>query len=184
MALDNKGNVVVTLKDKQNIGRVNAYSMEGDLVLAVKVLASDAKFPSFFTSVTVDKEGRILVVEFHEMAVRVYSENGDFILKFGQSGRSAQCGVFENISCISVSPNNEIYVCDPLRSVQVCIRTILAKIMWTFVQKYARKALSHVNRPRLPPNVDTNNFSLYVFKQHIRTQHAWLRGTGNERKNR
>ena len=120
MALDNTGNVVVTLKDGQGIGRVNAYNMQGELVLAVKVLDPNPKFPPFFTSIAVDKEGRILVVEFHEMAVHIYGENGDFILKIGQGGRTAQRGIFENISCLSVSQNNEIYVCDPMRSVQVC----------------------------------------------------------------
>jgi 6-phosphogluconolactonase (cycloisomerase 2 family) len=121
MALDNTGNVVVTLKDDQGIGRVNAYNMQGDSVLAVKISVPNPKFPPFFTSVAVDKEGRILVVEFHEMAVHIYGKNGEFILKIGQGGRTAQQGIFENISCLSISQNNEIYVCDPLRNVQVCM---------------------------------------------------------------
>ena len=120
MALDNTSNVVVTLKDGQGIGRVNAYNMKGELVLAAKISVPNPKFPPFFTSVAVDKEGRIVVVEFHEMAVHIYGQNGEFVLKIGQGGRTAQPGVFENISCLSISQNNEIYVCDPLRSVQVC----------------------------------------------------------------
>jgi hypothetical protein len=121
MALDNEGNVVVTLKDGRGIGRVNTYDMQGEIVRAVKVSVLNPKFPPFFTSVAVDKEGRTIVVEFHEMAVHIYGENGEFVFKFGQGGRTAQRGVFENISCLSVSQNNETFICDPLRSVQVCM---------------------------------------------------------------
>ena len=138
MALDNTGNVVVTLKDGQGIGRVNAYNMKGELVLAVKVQVPNPKFPPFFTSIAVDKEGKILVVEFHEMAVHIYGGNGDFILKIGQGGRTAQRGIFENISCLSVSQNNEIYVCDPMRSVQVCKLNALN----LHVQRYSNEVCS------------------------------------------
>ena len=120
MALDNAENVVVTLKDNQDIGRVNTYNMQGEWVLDMKVPIPNPEFPPMFTRVAVDKVGRTIVVEFHEMAVHIYAKNGDFILKFGQGGRSAQKGIFENISCLSVSQVNEIYICDPLRSVQVC----------------------------------------------------------------
>lgn len=121
MALDNADNVVVTLKDNQGIGRVQAFNMQGERVRGMKVPIPNPEFPPMFTSVAVDKEGRTIVVEFHEMAVHVYAKNGDFLLKFGQGGRTAQKGIFENISCLSISQDNEIYICDPLRSVQVCI---------------------------------------------------------------
>lgn len=119
MALDNDGNVVVSLKDEKSIGRVRVYDMQGECVRVVDVIVSNTEFPPFFTCVAVDHVGRILVVEHNEMSIHVYGNDGKFLFKFGKWDHNVGEGTFDNIYSLHCSQTDEIYACDPFHRVQV-----------------------------------------------------------------
>lgn len=119
MALDNEGNVVVSLKDEGDVGRVRVYDMQGECVRVVDVIVSNPEFPPFFTCVAVDHVGRILAVEHNEMCIHVYSSDGIFLFKFGKWDHNAGEGTFDNIYSLHCSQADQIYACDPFHRVQV-----------------------------------------------------------------
>lgn len=116
MTLDNKGNLLVSDKNADGMGRIQVFDYDGKRQLeitATEVVNPENKnfvYSPRFNCLRVDSDGRILAGDPNSNSVHVYSPDGVLLFRFGKEGKAD--GEFQQISGISVSKDDKIYVMD------------------------------------------------------------------------
>ncbi len=112
--IENVGDVVVVKNPKEPLYGPEAFSLEEDLAIGGDE-AEDYLFATI-TSIAVDDEGTIFVLDRRDRNVKVFSGDGELITTFGRRGQGP--GEFSSPVSISLTSRGEVMVLDLMRRLE------------------------------------------------------------------